>query len=99
MKEREYSVAEARDRLPSLVHEAERGRAVRITRRGKRAAVLISEAEYRRRSRDAAARGLGDAILAWRAQFGGVDLTDDEVEGWRDSRVAGIPDLDVAAVK
>src|SRR5437588_1639382 len=57
MKEREYSVAEARDKLPSLVHEAERGRPVRITRRGKRAAVLISEAAFRRSHR---ASGRGD---------------------------------------
>src|SRR2546430_17402534 len=77
MKEREYSVAEARDKLPSLVHEAERGRPVRITRRGKRAAVLISEAEFRRSHR-ASGRGLGDAILAWRSRYGGVELRSEE---------------------
>jgi prevent-host-death family protein len=92
VKAREYSVAEARDKLPALVHEAERGRPVRITRRGKRAAVLISEAEYRR-SHGGAGSGLAAAIEAWRARYGGVELTDSEVAGWRERGVAGIPDL------
>jgi len=92
VKEREYSVAEARDKLTSLVHEAERGRPVRITRRGKRAAVLISEAEYRR-SRGGAGGGLASAIQAWRARYGGVDLTDAEVAEWREREVSRIPDL------
>jgi len=92
VKEREYSVAEARDKLPALVHEAERGRPVRITRRGKRAAVLISEAEYRR-SHGGAGGGLAAAIRAWRTRYGGVDLTDAEVNGWRERRISRIPDL------
>jgi prevent-host-death family protein len=95
-KEREYSVAEARDKLPALVHEAERGRPVRITRRGKRAAVLISEAEFRRSHRSSE-RGLGDAILAWRSRYGGVELSDREVRGWRERGKAGIPDLSDSA--
>ena len=98
MNEREYSVAEARDKLPALVHEAERGRPVRITRRGKRAAVLISEAEFRRIQREKG-RGLGDAILAWRTRYGGVDLTDEEIDGWRDHGISGIPDLTGGAPK
>lgn len=92
MKQREYSVAEARDKLPALVHEAERGRPVRITRRGKRAAVLISETEYRR-SHGVASRGLAAAIQAWRARYGGVELTDAEVSAWRDRGIAPIADL------
>ncbi len=92
MKEREYSVAEARDKLPALVHEAERGRPVRITRRGRRAAVLISEAEYRR-SHGSAGRGLAVAIQAWRARYGGVELTDAEVDGWRERGISRLPDL------
>lgn len=92
MKEHEYSIAEARDKLPALVHEAERGRPVRITRRGKRAAVLISEAEYRR-SRGGAQRGLAAAIAAWRARYRGVELTDAEIDSWRERKVSRIPDL------
>ena len=43
-----YSIAEAKDNFSSLVHEAEGGKAVPITRRGKSVARLISEAEYQR---------------------------------------------------
>ena len=43
-----YSIAEAKNNLSSLVHEAETGRAVPITRRGKSVARLISEADYQR---------------------------------------------------
>jgi prevent-host-death family protein len=91
-EEREYSVAEARDKLPALVHEAERGRPVRITRRGKRAAVLISEAEYHR-SHGGARRGLAAAIQTWRARYGGVELTDTEIDAWRERGISRIPDL------
>ena len=92
VKEREYSIAEARDKLPALVHEAERGRFVRITRRGKRAAVLISEAEYRR-SQGGAERSLAAAIQGWRARYGGVELTDAEIDGWRERGTSNIPRL------
>lgn len=92
MKEREYSIAEARDKLPALVHEAERGRSVRITRRGKRAAVLISEAQYRR-SQGTAERSLAAAIEAWRTAYGGVELTDAEIDGWRERGISRIPEL------
>lgn len=41
-----YSIAEARDQLPALVHEAERGKHIQLTRRGKAVALLISVADY-----------------------------------------------------
>ena len=43
----QYSIAKARDRLPSLVHQVEQGPAVELTRRGRPVAVLLSIAEYR----------------------------------------------------
>jgi prevent-host-death family protein len=92
MKEQEYSVAEARNRLAELVHEAERGRPIRITRRGRPAAVLVSEEQYQRVHGLAGGR-LADAILAWRKKHGGMDLTDEEVNGWRDRSVGRAPDL------
>jgi prevent-host-death family protein len=39
---KQYSIAAARDQLPALVHEAERGKHIRLTRRGKAVALLIS---------------------------------------------------------
>lgn len=42
------SIAEARNSLPSLVREAESGKAVELTRRGQPVAVLIGRREYMR---------------------------------------------------
>ena len=46
-----YSIAEAKNNLSGLVHEAEQGRPVRLTRRGKPVAVLISTEQYERLSK------------------------------------------------
>ena len=43
-----YSIAEARQKLPAIVHEAERAGEVRITRRGEVVARLVAEHEYQR---------------------------------------------------
>lgn len=45
---RQCSIADARNSLPSIVREAERGSPVELTRRGKRVAVLLSADEYER---------------------------------------------------
>jgi len=45
---KQYSIAEARDNFPRVVHEAESGESVELTRRGKPVAVLLSLEEYRR---------------------------------------------------
>jgi prevent-host-death family protein len=92
MKQHAYSVAEARDRLAALVHQAEQGRAIRITRRGKPAAVLVSEEQFLR-SQGRQVPGPGDAILAWRKKYKGVELTDSEIDGWRDRSVGRVPDF------
>jgi len=43
-----YSIADARTNLPTLVREAEGGKAVELTRRGESVAVLIGRKEYER---------------------------------------------------
>lgn len=43
-----YSVAEARDRLASLIRRAEEGETVTVTRRGKPVARVLSEEAYRK---------------------------------------------------
>ncbi|HVT05019.1 MAG TPA: type II toxin-antitoxin system Phd/YefM family antitoxin [Thermoanaerobaculia bacterium] len=45
-----YSIAEARMKLPSLVREAESGKAVELTRRGESVAVLLGREQYERLS-------------------------------------------------
>ncbi len=46
-----YSIAEARNQLPAIVHEAERGSVAELTRRGKPVAVVLSIADYERLTR------------------------------------------------
>jgi prevent-host-death family protein len=43
-----YSIAQARQNLPKLVHEAEAGASIELTRRGKPVAVVLSFSEYQR---------------------------------------------------
>ncbi len=43
-----YSIAEARSRLPTIVDEAEAGRAIELTRRGRPVAVVVSHQTFER---------------------------------------------------
>jgi prevent-host-death family protein len=45
---KEYSIADARRNLPSLIDEAEAGSEVHLTRRGRAVAVVVSVGEYER---------------------------------------------------
>ena len=45
---RQYSIAEARSNLPTIVDQAEAGQDVELTRRGKPVAVVISLREFAR---------------------------------------------------
>ena len=81
----EVSIADAKNNLTKLVYQAELGEAVRITRRGKPVAVLISEAEYGH----LAPRTKKDpwrAVEDWRraASFDWHELGAEEVDSWRD---------------
>ena len=73
---RQYSIAEARDRLPSLVHDVEAGLPVELTRRGKPVAVLVSIEEFRRLS--SGREGFWSAIERWRASVDPADLEGDD---------------------
>ena len=65
---RSYSIAEARNELPGLIHDVERRGPVKITRRGKPVAVLLSAEEY---DRIAPARpGFSEAYEAWKRGVG-----------------------------
>ena len=45
---RQYSIAQARDHLARIVHDAEHGEAVELTRRGKPVAVLVGINDFNR---------------------------------------------------
>lgn len=89
---KETSIREAKSRLTSLLREVEKGRAVRLTRRGKPVAVLLSERQYEML---AAARkperGFLQFLEGWRREViakGLAFVSDDELESLRD-RSAG----------
>ena len=83
---RNHSIAGARNQLPALVHEAEAGKPVHLTRRGKPVAVLISAADYERLTRE---RDPWIALEAFRKKNDLADLDVDEIfTGVRD-RSAG----------
>ena len=76
----------ARNALKQFIHRAESGEAIRITRRGKPVAVLLSKKEYERLEGEDSNNDFWQAIEDWRAQadFGWAELTPEEVDGWRD---------------
>ncbi|MFM9885461.1 MAG: type II toxin-antitoxin system Phd/YefM family antitoxin [Burkholderiales bacterium] len=83
--EKDYPIAQAKDQLTSLVRLAERGTLVRLTRRGKLVARIVSERDFLLlRGHDTA--GLWAAIQRFREQtsFGNEDLDDETIAGWRD---------------
>jgi prevent-host-death family protein len=74
---REFSIAEARNQLPALVRALEKGPPIRLTRKGKPVAVLVSLQEYERlgpRRPD-----LWQAIETFRQQTDLRDLDVDEI--------------------
>ena len=66
------SVAEARNRLPALLHDAER-EPIQILRRGKPVAVIQSQASFDRLRPKA--QSLADAAARWRELYS--DVLDD----------------------
>jgi len=82
----QVSIAEAKNTLTHLIHEAERGEAIHITRHGKPVAVLLSEETYAQLKSREQRTDFWQAIQAWRAQasFDWPELTPEEVDSWRD---------------
>jgi prevent-host-death family protein len=58
-----FSISEAKDQLPRLVHEAEAGRPVALTRRGIPVAILLSKAEYDQLQRRKRRIDWGDKLI------------------------------------
>jgi prevent-host-death family protein len=80
---KQYSIAQARDHLPGIVHEVERGSPVELTRRGKPVAVILSFDDYQRL--EPRKRGFWESLQEIRQapDFEGVDL-EEEVGPLRD---------------
>ena len=82
---RQFSIAEAKNKLPSIIHQVEKGPSVKLTRRGEPVAVLLSVREYERM--DQQRRGFWSALMTFRhaIQDEAVQITDSDFEGLRDT--------------
>ncbi len=83
------SIAEARNQLPALIHQAETGQPVTISRRGKPVAVVLSVAEYERLKTGMQPKPDGwTQLLEIRQQLAEADAfadwSDEEIRTWRD---------------
>jgi prevent-host-death family protein len=81
---KKYSIAEARDNFTSVVHEAEEGTKVELTRRGKPVAVLIGAEEFERMSNKK--QGFWQAYQEFRRGLELADVEIDPDEVWGDVR-------------
>jgi len=86
--QKQFSIAEAKNRLPTIIHYVEKGPSVELTRRGKPVAVLLSVQEYERLSREYT--GFWSAISEFRRKVEdeGAEITDRDFTELRD-RSAG----------
>jgi prevent-host-death family protein len=81
--EKEVTISEAKNKLTAIVHAVEKGPSVKLTRRGRPVAVLLSIAEYEalhgRRAE------FWERLTALRKQAGEVDITDEDFSNLRDT--------------
>lgn len=75
----QYSIAQARDHLTKIIHDAEGGTPIEITRRGKRVAMLLSADQYDRMSTSKG--NFGTALAEFRRQqaIENLDIDPDEI--------------------
>ncbi len=85
---KEATIREAKSKLTSLIHDAEKGHAVRVTRRGKPVAVLVSDKEYERmKAAGEPRRDFMRFLRGWRREMiakGIPFASDDELADLRD---------------
>ena len=82
--QKQFSISEAKNKLPTIIHYVEKGPYVELTRRGRPVAVLLSIQEYERLSRKYT--GLWGAISEFRRNLEdeGIEISDKDFEGLRD---------------
>ena len=82
--EKQFSIAEAKSKLPSIIHSVENGPSVKLTRHGKPVAVLLSIREYEQLAKKK--EGLWNALMHFRniLKQDVVKFTDADFEDLRD---------------
>ncbi|MGD9163051.1 MAG: type II toxin-antitoxin system prevent-host-death family antitoxin [Desulfobacteraceae bacterium] len=81
----EFSIAEAKNKLPAIIHRVENGPEIKLTRRGKPVAVLLSIKEYDRLNDKGA--GFREALLKFRESIKeeSIDINDSDFDNLRDT--------------
>ena len=82
--QKQFSISEAKNKLPTIVHYVEKGPFVELTRWGKPVAVLLSIQEYERLSRKYS--GFWRALSEFRRKVEdeGIEISDRDFKGLRD---------------
>ena len=82
--QKQFSISEAKNKLPTIIHYVEKGPSVELTRRGIPVAVLLSIQEYERLSRKYT--GFWSAVSEFRRKVEdeGVEISDKDFDGLRD---------------
>jgi antitoxin Phd len=80
--ENQFTISEAKNKLPAIIHSVEKGPSVKLTRRGRPVAVLLSIKEYEALSRKGG--GFWDALKAFQQKNENVGISDQDIENLRD---------------
>jgi prevent-host-death family protein len=82
--EKQYTIVDAKNKLPALIHSAESGQEIKLTRHGKTVAVLLSIKDYERMKRKR--EGYWQALNSFRSRFEKehVLIGSEEFDGLRD---------------
>ena len=82
--EKQFSIAEAKSKLPAIIHSVEDGPSVKLTRHGKPVAVLLSIREYERLAINKV--GFWSALTEFRniLELEDIKITDADFQDLRD---------------
>lgn len=80
--ENRFTISEAKNRLPAIVHAVETGPSIQLTRRGRPVAVLLSIKEYEALRQNRV--GFWNALKTFREKNRPADFSDQDFEGLRD---------------
>jgi prevent-host-death family protein len=83
--ENQYTIVDAKNKLPAIIHSVETGQSVKLTRHGRPVAVLMSIKDYQRFSRKK--ERYWNALNSWREKVEneGIVVTGEEFESIRDN--------------
>lgn len=82
--EGQYTIAEAKNRLPSIIHSVEKGPSVKLTRRDWPVAVLLSLAEYERLNRKIGKFWPALQAVRKKVETQGIEISDMDFDALRD---------------